>query len=1251
MCKPIVRQICLTVLALACSVSLYAQSVRVTLDMQDAQLKDVIASVEGQTRYLFAADEDVDMNQRVSLRVRDVSLQSALDQLSSRLGLSYSINGSNILLSKKAQQKVRTVSGRITDDAGEPLIGAGVFVDGQPSIGTITDADGFYSLEVPSGAAALRVSYIGMQDAVTPLDGQQSVNVTLRENANILDGVVVTALGIRKEAKALSYNVQEIKSAELTTVKDANFMNTLAGKVAGVQINSSSAGIGGGVKVVMRGAKSISNNNNALYVIDGIPMPSLQTGQPQDYFSGMGQSGDGASMLNPEDIENISVLSGAAASALYGSEAQNGVILITTKKGEAGQLRVSYSNSTSFYSPFVTPEFQNTYGAAPGEFKSWGNKLAVPSSYNPLDFFQTGYNTTNAVTVSSGNEKNQTFLSMAATNAEGIVPNNALNRYNFAIRNTTKLTEKLRLDLAAMFMNIHEQNMVSEGQYMNPIVATYLLSPSYSLGTYQLFEMYDESRGFKTQYWPWGNQGLGLQNPYWTINRDNLVNTKNRFMINGGLTYEIIKGLSLSGRAKMDYTSGLYEKKYAASTDGVFADKFGFYQKNDETTRQIYADVMLNLDKRFGDFTLVGAAGASFQDVNYKWFSVGGNLNSVANLFTLRNLNVSSIKPDESQYHDQVQSLFATAQLGWQSKLYLDVTGRMDWASALAGTGVSYVAYPSVGLTAILTDLIPGIKGNFLSFLKLRGSYSEVGNAPKRFIPFQSYPLESGTPATSTTYPNSDIKPERTNAWEVGLESHFWEDKINLNVSLYKTSTFNQLFNPALPSSSGYSSIYINGGQIDNKGIEVNLSVNQPIGRVMWNSTLTYSANRNKVVQLLKPTTLSNGIEISQDHLTLVDLGSVKTMITEGGSMGDLYVTSLQEDNRGYIYVDYQTNEVMKSSNAGPYKDGYIYAGNSQPKHNIGWRNSFSWNGLSLNFLISARLGGVGVSLTQGLMDAYGTSKVTADARDAGGVIVNGGMVPAVQKYYEFVGSGIGSMYVYDATNVRLQELSLGYDIPVNKWVSWMQNLNVAFIGHNLLMFYCKAPYDPQLTASTATGFDGMDYFMLPSMRSLGFSAKVTFGGNSKKADVKAPAYVAPYVEPKVVEKIVEKEVVKKVPVEVVKEVVVAPKGNVYQEDINFVLGKADIRPDEAFKLGRIFQTLEAYPDAKITVTGYADTATGSAETNRRLSAQRVENVSKKLQEAGIPASRITVKVGEGDWNASASPEANRRVTVSIVNE
>ena len=549
-----------------------------------------------------------------------------------------------------------------------------------------------------------------------------------------------------------SYNVQEVSAGEIVGVKDANFMNSLSGKIAGVSINPSSSGIGGGAKVVMRGTKSISNNNNALYVIDGIPMPSLHTNQPTNFYSGHGQSGDGASMINSEDIESMSVLSGAAASALYGSEAQNGVIMIRTKKGKEGRTSLTYTNNTSFMSSLVTPDFQNTYGANTGEFSSWGGKLATKSNYNPLDFYQTGYNVGNSISLSTGTERSQTFVSISATNAEGIVKNNKLDRYNFSFSNTTSfLNDKIHLDLAAMYMNVRENNMVSEGQYMNPIVPVYLLSPSYNLETYQVFEMYNESRNFKTQYWPWGNQGLGMQNPYWITQRDNMTNHKNRFLISAGLSYNIVKGIRLSARGKMDETSALYEKKYSASTDPIFAEKYGFYEKNDENTRQFYGDVMLSVYKYFGDWSLTGALGASIQDVNYRYYSIGGNLNSVANKFSFDNMNISSIKPTQINYHDQTQSIFATAQLGWQSKLYVDLTGRIDWASALAWTDSKFVAYPSVGLTAILTDLIPGFKSDAISFFKLRGSYSEVGNAPRRYVAYQTYPFQSQSPVTSAT--------------------------------------------------------------------------------------------------------------------------------------------------------------------------------------------------------------------------------------------------------------------------------------------------------------------------------------------------------------------------------------------------------------------------------------------------------------------------------------------------------------------
>ncbi|WP_295730480.1 SusC/RagA family TonB-linked outer membrane protein [uncultured Muribaculum sp.] len=997
----------------------------------------------------------------------------------------------------QATAAATTVNGEVLDANGDPLTGVSVSIEGKGMVG-VTDLYGKFTVKASPGQTLL-FTYIGFSPTKAKVTGQP-MSVTMKEESTALNEVVVTALGIKRAQKALTYNVQEVSADEITGVKDASFVNSLAGKVAGININAASTGVGGSAKVVMRGTKSLTGNNQALYVIDGIPMPALGSAQGRDAmdsFTGMGQSGDGASMINPEDIESISVLSGAAASALYGSDAANGVVLITTRKGREGATRVSYSNSTQFLSAMCTPEFQNTYGANTGDFWAWGDKLGEASTYDPTDFFRHGYNETNAVTITAGNSKNQTFVSLAATNAGGIIENNELARYNFTARNTTQLLpDKIRLDLGASYMNVREQNMLAGSQYMNPLIPLYLMAPSYSLDTYKMFEMYNPDRNFSTQYWPWGNMGLGMQNPYWITQRDMFINHKSRTLITAGLYFDnVIPGLNLSARAKVDSSHDRYERKYAASTDAIFANEFGAYFLTNNETLQLYADFMANYDRKFGDFSVNVVAGASINDIDYSYNTDGGDLNSVANRFTLNQISPTGThrKEKQARYHDQTQSIFGTAQIGWKSMLYLDATGRIDWASALAGTTKDHVAYPSVGLSAIITEMIPGLRDSFLSFLKVRGSYSEVGNAPRRYAPFKHYTFESGTPSTTPTYPNPNIEPERTKGWELGLSTRLWMDKINLNVSLYKTSTFNQLFKPSLSATSGYSSIYINGGRIDNKGIEVSLALNQPLGPVQWTSNITYTLNRNKIVRLLPETVLPDGTVISQNVLDIVGLGNVKSRLIEGGSIGDLYVTTLQRDHHGKIVVDYVENDVYKDNTAGPLGDGWVYAGNSEPKYTLGWRNSFNWKGLSLGFLVSGRFGGRVVSMTEAYMDQYGTSKASAEARDLGYVLINGRKMTKPEKFFRKVGAEIGENYVYKATNIRLAEISFGYDIPVNRWVSWIKGLNVSFIGRNLFFFYKEAPYDPEITASTDMGWSGMDYFMQPSLRSLGFSVKVNF--------------------------------------------------------------------------------------------------------------------------------------------------------------
>lgn len=987
-------------------------------------------------------------------------------------------------------QSDRTISGSVKDAQGAPVIGATIVLKGT-SVGTTSDVNGSFQLNIlaknlTAGRNVLNISYIGMKSLDMPLGVNNVINVVLENETIGVDEVVVTALGIKKETKALTYNVQEFKPAELVTVKDANFMNALAGKVAGVAINTSSAGVGGSVRVVMRGTKSISGNNNALYVVDGIPLPQLSTDQPKDMYTGMGQSGDGIASLNPEDIESLSVLTGAAAAALYGSDAANGVVLVTTKKGQSGKVSVSVSNSTTFSSPFVLPEFQNTYGSNVGEYASWGAKLYKPTSYNPADFFQTGYNVNNSVNLSMGSEVNQSYFSAATVNAQGIIDNNDLDRYNVTFRNSSSLLDnKLNIDFSTMFMQTNEQNMLSQGQYFNPLVPIYLFPRGDDIAKYQVFERYDVTRNFKIQYWPYGDQGMMMQNPYWITERGIFENKKSRYLISGGLKYDLTDWLNVSGRVKYDGSNEIRTKKYYASTAELFArGPAGGYVKNDVQNTQIYADVMLGINKYIGDFAVTANVGASIRDNQYDFSGVDGALQSVPNLFTYSNLNQSSLRLLQNGYHDQTQAVFATGQLGYKSMIYLDVTGRIDWSTALAGTDSPYAAYPSVGLSGIFTELLP-IKSHTLSFLKGRFSYSEVGNAPLRYTTKGTYPVQGGYPQTTTFLTDSNIKPERTQSYELGLTGKLFGNKVDFDVTLYKSSTYNQLFQPTMSASSGYSSYYVNAGRVDNKGIELSVGLNQALGSVFWNSVLVYSANRNTIKQLLPKTRTIFG-EVSMDEMNMGGTDGYRMILKEGGSMGDIYVNTLKVDEHGYIVVDIISQKVTADPN------NFIKAGNANPSGILGWRNNFEWNGFNLGFLINARLGGVCVSATQAKMDAYGVSKASADARDNGGALVNGERIPA-KDYYQTIGggdSGIGSMYVYDATNVRLAELSLGYDIQVKRFVN---SISLSLVGRNLFMFYNKAPFDPESTASTGTYFQGVDYFMQPSLRNIGFSVKLNF--------------------------------------------------------------------------------------------------------------------------------------------------------------
>ena len=987
-------------------------------------------------------------------------------------------------------QKIE-ISGTVTDQQGAPVIGVTVLVEGAGDIpiGTTTDVNGVYTIAVPEGATALKFSYIGMNDVVEQINSRTVIDVQMTDSTTVLNEVVVTALGIKKEQKSLSYNVQSVMPEGFDP--SGSFVNSLSGKVAGVTINSSSVGVGGSSRVVMRGTKSLTGNNNALYVIDGIPMPNLTSEQPSGVYEGAGQTGDGLASINPDDIESISVLSGPSAAALYGSSAANGVVMITTKKGTQDKLSVSYSNNTTFSRAYIMPSFQNTYGPTEeGSYQSWGEKLATPSSYDPRNFFRTGYNETNSVSLSTGNSRNQTYFSAASTNAGGIIHGNDYDRYNFTVRNTANfLDEKMTLDLNFMYSDIKEQNMIAQGQYMNPIVPVYLFPAGDDFSRLEVYERYDASRNMKVQYWPYESD-LTMQNPYCITERDKFINHKDRFMTSAQLKYDIAKWINISGRVKLDKSVETHEKKFAASTLDLFASKYGYYSKNDITTRQIYAEALLNINKYFCDdkLSLTATLGTSLEDVNYAQDMYGGKLASVANLYTYGNVNQSTAESSQSGYHKQKQAIFLNAQLGYRSMVYLDVTGRNDWTSTLSGSDTRSFFYPTVGLSGIVTEIL-GMNSKVLPYWKVRVSYSEVGNEPEPFLTIPTYELASGTPVTQTRMPNTNLEPERTKSWEVGTNLYLFDSRLKIDATYYYSKTYNQFFEPALSSSSGYSSVILNSGRVDNEGVELSARYTDDYGPVRWSTYFTYSTNRNEIVELLTSWKNPNTGEIvSLDEMEVGGTGGVKNILKKGGSMGDIYVTSLRTDEHGAIYV-HPTDQTVVADYT-----NYIYAGDTAPRHNMSWGNDLSWKGFNLNFLFTARLGGVVVSQTQAVMDYYGISQATADARDRGGALVNGKLIPA-KEFYQTIGGGTGvmSQYVYDATNVRLSELTFGYDFPVQKWCKWIKGLNVSFVGRNLWMLYKKAPFDPELTANTGTYNQGIDYFMQPSTRTLGFSVKVKF--------------------------------------------------------------------------------------------------------------------------------------------------------------
>lgn len=993
-----------------------------------------------------------------------------------------------------------TVKGLVTDTNGEPLVGATVVVKGE-SNGTVTDIRGNFFLSV-SDSAVLKISYLGYETVEVSVAGKSMLKIRMRENAVALDNVIVTALGIEKEESTLVYSAQKIKGEELTRVKEINMITSLAGKAAGVQVNKNSSGMGGSAKISLRGVRSISSDNQPLYVIDGVPM--LNTGSEQA-FSAIGgtanagnrDGGDGISNLNPEDVESISILKGAPAAALYGSEAGNGVILITTKKGNTiGQRNIHFSTGLTFEKAFSLPEMQNSYGVS-DVVNSWGEKEKLTPYDNMRDFFKTGLTSITSVSVSCGNENLQTYFSYANTTGHGIIDKNKLSKHNINLRETAALFNKrLKLDGNVNVMKqVVKNKPVSGGFYMNPLVGLYRFPRGEDLSFYkENFEKFDEERKMNVQNWHSFTEDFE-QNPYWITNRILSKETRMRVILSISANMKVNAWLTIQARGNMDYLADKLRQKFYASTATALCGENGRYIEMDYQQTMMYGDVMAMAKKKWDDFTVDVAIGGSIKDKttnSIRYDSKNASL-KYANVFNIANIimNSSASIDQKIDARDQLQSVFATAQIGYKEGVFIDLTARNDWTSTLAYTKYEMKGffYPSVGVSFLPHKWVK--MPEWISTAKIRGAYSKVGNGIRQFVTMPvSYVSAGGEIQLSDAAPLGELKPEMTHSIEVGTEWKFLKHRLGVSLTYYRTNTYEQFFK--LPALAGdkYAYRYVNAGNIQNRGWEIILDATPVLSSdFTWKTSINFSSNKNKIVELHE--------ELKEFVYGPTSFSSSYAMkLVKGGSIGDIYGKAFMRDAEGKIV--YETEGDVKGLPSVVGDGNTVKVGNANPVFMMGWNHTFSYKGFSLYLLLDWRYGGDILSQTQAEMDLYGVSKVTAQARDKEYVLLEGNRIENVKGFYKNVvggRAGVTEHYMYDATNLRVRELSLSYNFP-KKWMhrtGVLKDLQLSFVARNLCFLYKKAPFDPDLVLSTGNDNQGIEVFGMPTTRSLGFSVKCEF--------------------------------------------------------------------------------------------------------------------------------------------------------------
>lgn len=1018
-------------------------------------------------------------------------------------------------------QQDTKITGTVEDEFG-PVAGASVVIKGTTN-GTMTDMDGHFTLEGVKKGDIIQISFIGFATQDIPYTGQTALNVKLEEDAQKLDEVVVTALGMKRDKKALGYAMQELKGDELLSSREPNLANSLSGKVSGLQIVRSSNGVGGSSKIVLRGNNSLTGSNQPLIVVDGTPMDNF-TGGVDDVWGNSGADmGNGLSDINPEDIESMTVLKGASAAALYGSRAGNGVILITTKSGKKNEgLGITVNAGITTESIFLKPDMQNSFGqGSVGAYDnqsrlSWGPKAEgqtvtdwmgrqVPlRTYDNIDaFFNTGTSFNEGISFQQNIKGTSVFSSINRSDDAGITPESKLNKTNITLRATTFLdeAEKWKVDAKVNYINLNAHNRPIQG--VNPSNAfntIYNLPRSLNVADFK--NSVDEDGNM---IW-WDASKNPQENPYWVTKYRQNNDTRNRLLGNIALKYAPTNWFNVELRGGTDYyTTTKNEKVYAGGNttpSGLYSEgSETFYENNYSFLATANKD---NLIDRLGGFVTFG--GNLMIQRRTKMNASAGEL-LVPNLFSLNN-GINKPTVTSELIRRKMNSLYGSLQLNWDGYLFLDITARNDWSSTMSKANRSYF-YPSVSLSGVISDMVPKLGGQmpeWFTFAKVRASYAEVGNDLDPYQLYNNFTVGKDENGNTTAAPgnvlyDSSVRSELIKSWEAGFDIRFFNNRLGLDAAWYKTNATRQLLNLPMDPFSGYSSRKVNAGNIQNEGIEISLNgliLDNPKG-LSWNSTAQFSLNRNKIIDLYPGVTLYD----------IKTLDAIQIVAVQGSYYGDIYGQTFQrvedknDPNYGKIIVGEDGLPLITT--------GKSKVGNQSPDWMLGWTNSFSYKGFNLSFLVDFRIGG----------DLYSATASNLYTRgNAAGTVVNGerqdfivpnsvvqtpngyteNKVPVThQNYWERIGStgnyGLPEMYTYDATNIRLRNITLGYDF--NKAMlknTPFQRLRLSATCNNVWMIHYNLPgIDPESVSATNTNATGFENGAAPTSRSFSFNVTVGF--------------------------------------------------------------------------------------------------------------------------------------------------------------